>query len=66
MWNYEVDGHAISIMANKGPLFENGNVFAWYGFKSKISGEMNFQITPSDVNNSRKLALLLPLYMSKI
>ena len=66
MWNYEVDGHAISIMANKGPLFENGNVFAWYAFNSKISGEMNFQKTPSDVSNNRKLALLLPLHISKI
>ena len=57
MWDYEVDGHAISLMANKGPMFENGNVFAWYGVKSKIVGDMNFESTPSDLYNSRKLVL---------
>ncbi len=36
IWDYEVDGEALSLMASKGPLFENGNVFAWYGVKSKF------------------------------
>ena len=45
-------------MANKGPLFENGNVFAWYGVKSKIVGDDTFQKTPSDVYNSRKYGLI--------
>ena len=54
IWDYEVDGEALSLMANKGPLFENGNVFAWYGVKSKAVGDMTFQETPSDMFNSRK------------
>ena len=54
IWNYDVDGEVLSLMAIKGPLFENGNVFAWYGVKSKVVGNMTFQETPSDLNNSRK------------
>ena len=57
IWDYEVDGHSLSIMAKKGPLFENDNVFAWYGVKSKIQGDMNFQETTSDLSNSRKSVL---------
>ena len=41
-------------MANKGPLFENGNVFAWYGVKSKFVNGVNYEITPSDLLNTRK------------
>ncbi len=59
IWDYEVDGEALSLMANKGPLFENGNVFAWYGVKSKAVGDMTFQETPSDVFNSRKYNLVV-------
>ena len=54
IWDCEIDGHVLSLMANKGPLFENGNVFAWYGVKSKAVGDMNFEETPSDLYNSRK------------
>ncbi|XP_028398696.1 neuronal pentraxin-1-like isoform X2 [Dendronephthya gigantea] len=55
IWNYEIDGHALSLMANKGPLFENGNVFAWYGIKSKVEEDnsIEFQETPDDLHNSR-------------
>jgi hypothetical protein len=53
IWNYEVDGHALSLMAIKGPMFENGNVFAWYGVKQYLNFQ-DFQITPSDLFNSRK------------
>ncbi|XP_028398694.1 sushi, von Willebrand factor type A, EGF and pentraxin domain-containing protein 1-like [Dendronephthya gigantea] len=55
IWNYEIDGHALSLMANKGPLFENGNVFAWYGIKSKVEKDnsIEFQETPDDLHNSR-------------
>ena len=66
MWDYEVDGHAISLMANKGPLLENGNVFAWYGVKSNIVGDMNFENTPSDVYNSRKYILVPEKYFLNI
>ena len=54
MWNYEIDGHVLSLMANKGPLFENGNVFAWYEIKSKFEAGVDFQETPSDLHNSRE------------
>ena len=54
VWDYTVSGQAISLMANKGPLFENGNVFAWYGVMSKAVGDMYFEKTPSDLYNSRK------------
>ncbi len=54
IWDYEVDGEALSLMANKGPLFENGNVFAWYGVKSKFVDNINYEITPSDLLNTRK------------
>ena len=54
IWNYEVDGHALSLMPNKGPFFENGNVFAWYGIQSKVGGDIEFQETSSDLHNSRK------------
>ncbi|XP_028398697.1 neuronal pentraxin-1-like isoform X3 [Dendronephthya gigantea] len=42
-------------MANKGPLFENGNIFAWYGIKSKVekNNSIEFQETPDDLHNSR-------------
>jgi hypothetical protein len=53
IWNYEVDGHTLSLMAIKGPMFENGNVFAWYGVKHYLNFQ-DFQITPSDLFNSRK------------
>ena len=61
IWNYEIDGHALSLMANKGPLFENGNVFAWYGIKSMVKeyNFTNFVDTPADLHNSRKYKLLL-------
>ena len=58
IWDYEVDGHTLSIMANKGPLFENGNVFAWYGARSKTVGDVIFQKTASDLYNSRKYKLV--------
>ena len=54
IWDYEIDGHVLSLMANKGPLFENGNVFAWYGVKSRAVENMKVEETPSDLNNSRK------------
>jgi hypothetical protein len=54
IWDYEVDGESLSSMATKGPLFENGNIFAWYGVESKVVGNMTFQKTPSDLFNSRK------------
>ena len=54
IWNYEIDGHALSLMANKEPLFENGNVFAWYGIKSKVEASIIFEETPDDLHNSRK------------
>ena len=41
-------------MANKGPLFENGNVFAWYGVESKVVENMKVEETPNDLYNSRK------------
>ena len=41
-------------MAIKGPLFENGNVFAWYGVKSKAEGNMTFQETPGDLYKTVK------------
>ncbi|XP_028397243.1 uncharacterized protein LOC114521055, partial [Dendronephthya gigantea] len=53
IWNYEIDGHALSLMANKGPLFENGNIFAWYGIKSRVKEDFYFKETPDDLNNSR-------------
>ena len=58
--NYEIDGHALSLMANKGPLFENGNVFAWYGIKSKLQDNdcIDFVETPDDLHNSRKYTFL--------
>ena len=59
IWDYEIDGHVLSLMANQGPTFENGNVFAWYGVKSKVVGDMTFQETPSDLFNSRKYKLVL-------
>ncbi|XP_028408476.1 uncharacterized protein LOC114531033 [Dendronephthya gigantea] len=53
IWNYEIDGHVLSLMANQGPLFENGNVFAWFGIKSKVAEDVKFQETPNDLYNSR-------------
>ncbi|XP_028408473.1 uncharacterized protein LOC114531032 isoform X2 [Dendronephthya gigantea] len=53
IWNYEIDGHVLPLMANKGPLFENGNVFAWFGIKSKVTEDVTFKETPSDLHNSR-------------
>ena len=60
IWNYEIDGHALSLMANKGPLFENGNVFAWYGIKSMAQEDnfIDFVETPDDLHNSRKYKFL--------
>lgn len=58
MWNYEIDGHVLSLMATKGPLFENGNVFAWHGVKSKAVGSWTFEATPSDLHYSRKYRLV--------
>ncbi|XP_028416199.1 neuronal pentraxin-2-like [Dendronephthya gigantea] len=57
VWSYEIDGHALSLMANKGPLFENGNVFAWYGIKSKVAASTVFQETSSDLHNSRSVSV---------
>ncbi|XP_028408358.1 uncharacterized protein LOC114530936 [Dendronephthya gigantea] len=57
IWNYEIDGHVLSLMANKGPLFENGNVLAWYEIKSKFEPGIDFQETPSDLRNSRAEAV---------
>jgi hypothetical protein len=54
IWDYTLQAESLSIMATKGPSFENGNVFAWYGVKSKVVGNMTFQKTPSDLFNSRK------------
>ncbi|CAB3983413.1 Hypothetical predicted protein, partial [Paramuricea clavata] len=52
IWNYDINGEVLSLMAIKGPMFENGNVFAWYGVESKAKGNVTFQKTPSDLNNS--------------
>ena len=54
IWDYLLNEESLFLMANKGPLFENGNVFAWYGVKSKAVGDLTFQETPSDMFNSRK------------
>ena len=53
IWDYALDGEAIWAMA-KGPLFENGNWFAWYGVKDKSVGDMTFEPSPTSLYNSSK------------
>lgn len=56
VWDYEIDGHVLSLMANKGPLFENGNVFAWYGVHFRGSEGQVPEVAPatSEISNTRK------------
>lgn len=53
IWDYVIDGEAIWVMA-EGPLFENGNVFAWYGVKNKFVGNLMFEATPNTLHNNSK------------
>ena len=57
IWNYVIDGEALWAMS-KNPLFENGNIFAWYGIKSKSFGDVIFQQTTNDLNNSSKYSTM--------
>ncbi|XP_028409788.1 uncharacterized protein LOC114532472 [Dendronephthya gigantea] len=53
IWNLIIDGGSISIMARSQQSFPNGNVFAWSDVKSKVTGDMEFEKTPSGVRNRR-------------
>ena len=58
IWNYVISGETLWAMS-KGPLFENGNIFAWYGIKKKSFGDVRFEETPDDLNNSSKYSIKL-------